>query len=50
MLPVLSKSELHITGANTNEATAHSLGLSFIALHKWTFILGPNFMLAIKTK
>ncbi|HAO05427.1 MAG TPA: DUF4386 domain-containing protein [Chryseobacterium sp.] len=49
MLTVLSISELYITGANTNEATANSLGLSFIALHKWTFILGPNFMLAINT-
>lgn len=49
MLTVLSISELYVTGAITNEAAANSLGLSFIALHKWTFILGPNFMLAINT-
>ena len=49
MLTILSISELLFTGAITDRSTATSLGWSFIAVHKWSFMLGPNFMLAINT-
>ena len=49
ILTVLSISESYVDGAITDKANAQSLGLSFISLHKWTFMLGPNFMLSINT-
>lgn len=39
----------HYAEGSIDSAQATALGLSFIALHNWTFILGPNFMLAINT-
>jgi hypothetical protein len=49
VLTVLSISKI-ATGNNAMELEhAKSLGISFIALHKWTFIMGPNFMLAVNT-
>ena len=49
MLTVLSISESYVNGAISGRADAQNLGITFIALHKWTFMLGPNFMLAINT-
>ena len=49
ILTVLSISESYVDGAITDKANAQNLGLSFISLHKWTFMLGPNFMLSINT-
>ena len=49
ILTVLSISESYVDGAITDKANAQILGLSFIFLHKWTFMLGPNFMLSINT-
>lgn len=49
ILTVLSISESYVDGAITDKANAQNLGLSFIFLHKWTFMLGPNFMLSINT-
>ena len=49
ILTVLSISESYVDGAITDKANAQSLGLSFISLHKWTFMLGPNFILSINT-
>lgn len=49
ILTVLSITQLYTNGTITDKMYAHTIGLSFIALHDWTFILGPNFMLAINT-
>ena len=49
ILTVLSISESYVDGAITDKANAQNLGLSFISLHKWTFMLGPNFILSINT-
>ncbi len=49
VLTALSVSDYFANGRMPDKATAQSLGLTCIAMHKWTFILGPNFMLAINT-
>ncbi len=49
ILTALTVSEYHTDGAITNKENAKNLMLAFIGLHKWTFMLGPNFMLAINT-
>jgi Domain of unknown function (DUF4386) len=49
ILTVLSVSELYANGSILDKPQANNLGLTFIALHKWTFMLGPNFMLAVNT-
>jgi Domain of unknown function (DUF4386) len=49
ILTVLSICQLYSTGTIADEMYAQSLGKSFIAVHDWTFILGPNFMLAVNT-
>jgi Domain of unknown function (DUF4386) len=48
VLTVLSIS-LQLNSNPEEQSAAHSIGSAFIALHNWTFILGPNFMLAINT-
>jgi hypothetical protein len=49
VLTVLSVSQHYASHAITDKTEATSIGLAFIALHDWTFILGPNFMLAVNT-
>lgn len=49
VLTVLSISENAAGKGAIYSVHAKSLGGSFIALHKWTFIMGPNFMLAVNT-
>ncbi len=49
ILTVLSISEHYTNSTISDKSHAQNLGLVFIALHKWTFMLGPNFMLAINT-
>ncbi|MFN8355086.1 MAG: DUF4386 domain-containing protein [Spirosomataceae bacterium] len=48
VLTALSVSQ-HYINHTIDKANATALGLAFIALHNWTFMLGPNFMLAINT-
>lgn len=49
ILTVLSISQSYSNGVIADKVYAHSLGKAFIAAHDWTFIAGPNFMLAINT-
>ncbi|AFK03866.1 hypothetical protein Emtol_2730 [Emticicia oligotrophica DSM 17448] len=48
VLAVLSISQ-HYANHAIDKPTATALGLAFIEFHDWTFMLGPNFMLAINT-
>lgn len=48
VLAVLSVSQ-YFMNHEIDKATATSIGLALIAFHDWTFMLGPNFMLAINT-
>ncbi|MFN3850532.1 MAG: DUF4386 domain-containing protein [Spirosomataceae bacterium] len=48
VLVVLSVSQ-NYANQSIEKSTATSIGLAFIAVHDWTFMLGPNFMLAINT-
>lgn len=49
ILTALSISEHYTNGTIPNRDDAQNLMTTFIYLHKWTFMLGPNFMLAINT-
>ena len=49
VLTALTVSEHYTDGLISNKDNAQNLMLTFIGLHKWTFMLGPNFMLAINT-
>jgi hypothetical protein len=49
ILTALSVSEYYTNGTIQNEDDAKNLMFIFTSIHKWTFILGPNFMLAINT-
>ncbi|TWI85755.1 uncharacterized protein DUF4386 [Lacibacter cauensis] len=49
ILTVLSICHAYGTGVIPDRMYAHTIGSVFIDLHDWTFILGPNFMLAINT-
>jgi hypothetical protein len=49
MLTVLTISQHYANGLITNNHHAHAIMLAFIGVHKWTFMIGPNFMLAINT-
>lgn len=49
MLTALSISEQYAHGIVNNKETAQSLMVMLKSVHKWSFMLGPNFMLAINT-
>lgn len=49
MLTALSISEHYAQGIVNNKETAQSLMVMLKSVHKWAFMLGPNFMLAINT-
>lgn len=49
ILTALSISGYYESGSIKNEDDATNLMFAFVGVHKWTFILGPNFMLAINT-
>ncbi|MGL5890377.1 MAG: DUF4386 domain-containing protein, partial [Bacteroidia bacterium] len=49
VLTVLSISQQYSGNSVEEQAAAKSIGFAFISLHNWTFILGPNFMLAVNT-
>lgn len=49
VLGALSVSQLYINGVIANKNAAQIMMLGFIGVHKWVFILGPNFILALNT-
>lgn len=49
VLTALAVSENYANGVIRDKDNAQNLMLTFIYLHKWTFMLGSNFMLAINT-
>lgn len=49
VLTVLSISQSFNNNLIANKHEATLISTAFIALHDWTFILGPNFMLAVNT-
>jgi hypothetical protein len=49
ILTTLSISQSYNSGIITDKMYAQSFGKAFIAAHDWTFIIGPNFMLAVNT-
>lgn len=49
VLTTLSLSVHYSNHIIQDNAMDESVGFAFISLHNWTFILGPNFMLAINT-
>ena len=49
VLSALSISEYYVSGTISSNETAQYIILTLKSIHKWTFILGPNFMLAINT-
>lgn len=49
ILTALSISHYYATGTIKNADEAKNLMFVFIVIHKWTFMLGPNFMLAVNT-
>ncbi|MCU0448997.1 MAG: DUF4386 domain-containing protein [Bernardetiaceae bacterium] len=49
VLTALSISEQHTSGMIQSKDDAQNLMATFIYVHKWTFMIGPNFMLAINT-
>lgn len=49
VLTALAISEHYANGVIRDKDNAQNLMHTIISLHKWTFILGPNFMLAINT-
>lgn len=49
ILTVLSICQSYNNGVIADKMNAQSVGTAFIAAHDWTFILGPNFMLAVNT-
>ncbi len=49
ILTALSVSEHYTNGMIKNEDDAKNIMITFKSIHKWTFIIGPNFMLSINT-
>lgn len=49
VLAALSVSQHYANGAIADKTMAAAIGLTFKAIHKWVFIMGPNFMLAVNT-
>lgn len=49
ILAILSISKSYLNGDIVDRSIANSIGLTFVGLHKWSFMIGPNFMLAINT-
>ena len=49
ILTALSISKQYTTGIIKNAEDALNLMLAFKSVYKWTFMIGPNFMLAINT-
>jgi hypothetical protein len=49
VLTALSVSRHYYNGVVIDKDNAQNLMLTFISLHKWSFMLGPNFMLSINT-
>lgn len=47
VLALLTVSETYVTATAPNATAFQALGSSLIAMHDWTFILGPNFMLGV---
>lgn len=49
MLALLSLSQSFVAASAPDLAAYQTAGVALIALHGWTFLLGPNFMLGINT-
>lgn len=49
VLSLLSLSQEFVATAAADEAAFRASGTALIAIHDWTFLLGPNFMLGINT-
>ena len=49
VLAMVSISKIYQGTLNTDPSPFKGIGLSFKAIHDWTFIIGPNFMLGINS-
>ncbi|OCT13651.1 hypothetical protein A8709_18870 [Paenibacillus pectinilyticus] len=49
VLTLLTLSQEYVKTITPNESSFHTSGSLLIAIHDWTFLLGPNFMLGINT-
>lgn len=49
VLALLTLSQEYITGGAQNSSAFEASGTVLKAIHEWTFLLGPNFMLGINT-
>lgn len=49
VLSLLTLSQEFVAGGAANPASFESSGIVLKAIHEWTFMLGPNFMLGINT-
>ncbi|WP_409300676.1 DUF4386 domain-containing protein [Peribacillus sp. SCS-155] len=49
VLSLVTLSREFAAAGTTNAASFHTAGTSLKAIHDWTFLLGPNFMLGINT-
>ncbi len=49
VLGIVSLSKAYTANPATDKTTYTAIGTTLIAIHDWTFMLGPNFMLGINT-
>ncbi len=49
ILGLLQLSSYYEAGSIASEESLHAIGLLLQAFHRWTFVLGPNFMLGLNT-
>lgn len=49
VLSLLTLSQEYVVTAAPNVSTFHAAGTLLLAVHSWTFLLGPDFMLGINT-
>lgn len=49
VLAIVSLSKAYTTDPTADNETYKAVGSTLIAIHDWTFMLGPNFMLGINT-
>ncbi len=49
VLGIVSLSKAYTANPAADKATYTAIGTTLIAIHDWTFMLGPNFMLGINT-
>ncbi len=49
ILSLLTLSQTFVAAANPDASAYHAAGTLLIAIHAWTFLLGPSFMLGVNT-